>query len=320
MTPTTDVPAPPVTAIEGIVAADAVLRTAEELGLLDQLARGAMSPADLADVVGRDAAAVTVLLDALDALDIVERDQEGVRAHPELPALVTTMRTALGTLPERVRTGQPRLAGDRPGEAGELYGHLAAPLGAFFGEVAEEVADVLAVAGLRVLDVGAGAAPWSRAIARRHPTTHVTAVDLEPVLTTTRAAIAEDGLTGQFEVTACDVLADPLPGRDHDLVVAANLCHLFDGSTAARLVKELAAAAREGGTVAIIDALPDHDDPQHRRSVALYAAGLLTRTATGGVHPFAAYRQWLHAAGCDQVQRHDCAAFPISLITARIGA
>lgn len=318
MTRTTDTPAPPVTAIEGVVAADAVLRTAEELGLLDQLARGPVSPADLADAAGHDADAVAVLLDALDALGVVERDQEGVRAHPELPTLVTTMRTALGTLPERVRTGQPRLAGDRPGEAGELYGRLAAPLGAFFGEVAEEVADVLAAPSLRVLDVGAGAAPWSRAIARRHTTTLVTAVDLEPVLSTTRAAIAEDGLTDQFDVAACDVLADPLPDGDHDLVVAANLCHLFDGSTAQRLVKELATAARPGGTVAIIDALPDHADPQRRRSTALYAAGLLTRTATGGVHPFAAYREWLHDAGCDQVDRHDCGAFPISLITGRV--
>lgn len=320
MTPTTDAPAPPATAVEGVVAADAVLRTADELGLLDHLARGPMSPADLADSAGHDADAVAVLLDALVALGIVECGQEGVRAHPELPALVTTMRTALGTLPERVRTGQPRLAGDRPGEAGELYGRLAAPLGAFFGEVAEEVADVLAAPGLRVLDVGAGAAPWSRAIARRHATTHVTAVDLEPVLSTTRAAIAGDGLTSQFEATARDLLADPLPGGDHDLVVAANLCHLFDGPTSARIVRRLAAAARPGGTVAIIDALPDHADPQHRRSVALYAAGLLTRTATGGVHPCAAYSQWLHAAGCVQVQRHDCTAFPISLITGRVSA
>lgn len=312
--------APPVAAIEGVVAADAVLRTADQLGLLAAIAGDRTTAGELAAGHGHDAGAVAVVLDALVALGLAEQDADGYRAHPQLPALVTTMRAGMATLPDRVRTGRPRLAGDRPGEAGELYGKLAATLGRFFRDVAEEVADLLAAPGLSVLDVGAGAAPWTRAIARRHPSTRVMAVDLQRVVPTTRAAVAHDGLADQFDIVARDVLADPVPSRDHDLVVAANVCHLFDAPTAERLVQRLAAAARPGGTVAIVDAVPDHDDPQRQRSVALYAVGLLTRTATGGVHRFAEYHEWLTAAGCSEVECHDCERFPSSLITARIPA
>lgn len=309
--------APPVTAVERVVAAEAVLRTAEELGLLAAVSEGPVTATAASRHDDLDPDAVAVVLDGLVALGVVEHDDTGYRAHRHLPALVARMRAGLSTLPERVRSGCPRLAGDRPCEAGELYGSLAAPLGAFFADVAEEVADLLAAPGLRVLDVGAGAAPWSRALARRHTSTRVVAVDLAPVVPTTRAAVDDDGLDGQFDVVAADVLTEPLPGTDHDLVVAANLCHLFDAGKAARLVRRLVAAARPGGTIAIIDALPDHPDPDRRRSVALYAAGLLTRTATGGVHPFADYASWLRAAGCTQVERDDCTSFPTSLVTAR---
>lgn len=310
--------APPLAAVEAVVAADAALRTAEQLGLLAAIARGPASADELAD--GRDADAVAIVLDTLVALGLAAHDVEGYRAHPDLPSLVATMRTGLEALPDRVRTGQPRLAGNRPGEAAELYGELAAPLGTFFRDVAEEVADVVAAPGLSILDVGAGAAPWTRAIAAREPTAQVVAVDLPGVLPRTRAAVADDGLGEQFTFAECDVLAEPLPGDDHDLVLAANLCHLFDAATAARLVRRLAGAVRPDGTVAIVDAVPEHDDPQRRRSVALYAVGLLTRTATGGVHPLSDYASWLLAAGSDQVQRHDCERFPTSLITARIPA
>lgn len=248
---------------------------------------------------------------------LAEQDADGYRAHPQLPALVTTMRTGMATLPDRVRTGLPRLAGDQPDEPHSSTVSWPGPLGTFFGEVAEEVADRLAAPGLSVLDVGAGAAPWIRAIARRHATTRVLAVDLAPVLTTTYTAVADDGLADQFDVLARDVLAEPLPGG-HDLVVAANLCHLFGATTAQRLVRRMVSAVRPGGTIAIVDAVPEHDDPQRRRSVALYAAGLLTRTTTGGVHFFADYASWLVAAGGDEVHRHDCERSPTSLITARV--
>lgn len=91
-----------------------------------------------------------------------------------------------------------------------------------------------------------------------------------------------------------------------------------DPATAGRLVDRLARAVRPGGTLAIIDAVPDHAAPDRRRYVALYAAGLLTRTASGGVHRFRDYARWLHDAGARDIRGHDCASFPTTLIRARV--
>jgi SAM-dependent methyltransferase len=103
----------------------------------------------------------------------------------------------------------------------------------------------------------------------------------------------------------------------YDLVIAANLCHLFDEATNSRLLARLLGALRPGGTLAVVDALPNEplDGP---RPVVLYALGLLLRTQRGGVYPFTTYVSWLRGAGYNAVQRVDLSGgAPLSLITAR---
>jgi hypothetical protein len=57
----------------------------------------------------------------------------------------------------------------------------------------------------RILDVGAGAAPWSLAIARRNPRCRVTALDLGAVLAVTRRAVATAGQADRFDYISGDV-------------------------------------------------------------------------------------------------------------------
>ncbi len=304
----------PVAAVESVLAGSAVVRIARRTGILGEVTgEDARSASDVAAARGLDPRATRVALDALVELGLIERCETGYRGHPGLPELVDRMGGALDGLEARLRSGRPTLSGDRPDEAGALYRGLAGMLGRLFGDVAREAAELLAEPGLRILDVGAGAAPWSRAIVAREPSCRVEALDLPEVLPSTRRAVPGDGLEDRFGFVEADALEDPLPG-DFDLVLAANLCHLFDADTAARLIHRLARAARPGGRVAIIDAVPDHDDPERRRYAALYAAGLLTRTASGGIHAFDRYRAWLREAGCRAVDRFDCQRFPTTVI------
>lgn len=313
--PSTTLPLAPV---ERVVVGNAVLVVADRQGILGAIAAGGSRTAgQVADELDIDEHATRVLLDALAEVGIVESNASGYQAHPGLPGLVGAMSTVTDTLGERVRTGQPHLSGDRPDEAGALYEGLVELLGAFFGEVAAEAAERLAAPRLRILDAGAGTAPWSRAIVRREPTCTVDAVDLPPVLPATRRAVADSGLEDRFHLVAADILADDLLTDRYDLVLAANLCHLFAPSTAGRVIGKLVSAAAPGGSVAIVDTVPEHDAADRRRYVALYAAGLLTRTASGGVHAFADYARWLQDAGAREVTRHDCTRFPTTIIRGR---
>ena len=71
--------------------------------------------------------------------------------------------------------------------------HSARELGVI-ARISEAPADLLAQPGLRVLDIGAGAAPWSLAIAAREPGSTVKAVDLPAVMRSTRTAVRKAGL------------------------------------------------------------------------------------------------------------------------------
>jgi hypothetical protein len=54
--------------------------------------------------------------------------------------------------------------------------------------------------------------------------------------------------------------------------------------------------------LAVIDVIPEEQPTP--RMVALYELGLLLRTASGRVHPLAAYLGRLHDAGFDPPERH----------------
>jgi ubiquinone/menaquinone biosynthesis C-methylase UbiE len=182
------------------------------------------------------------------------------------------------------------------------------------GTAADAVAELLHGAG-RILDVGAGAAQWSLALARLDPRCRVTALDLAPVLAVTRRAVTEAGFPDQFEYVSGDAFEVSPPNATYDLALLGNLCHLFDGPANRRLFRRLRPAIQDGGRIAVIDVLPAHD-PDVRRSVQLYAAGLLTRTSIGGVHSAESYRAWLDEAGFHDIRVHEASkAPPVSVVT-----
>jgi 8-O-methyltransferase len=142
-------------------------------------------------------------------------------------------------------------------------------------------------------------------------------VDLPAVLPVTRAAVAAAGCATQYTYLAGDVFAAQWEHAAHDLAIAGNICHLFEADANRRLLGRLFDALRSGGTLAIVDILPNEpfDGP---RSIALYALGLMVRTRRGRVYPFANFAAWLHDIGYDAVERIDVGGTPpLSLITAR---
>lgn len=215
-----------------------------------------------------------------------------------------------------MRHGQPRTAGDTTAGAETLYRALAPLLGELFEPAAGRAARLLASTGPRILDVGAGAAPWSRALAAQDPRRHVTALDLPQVLDAARTAVEADGLGDQFDFVAADMFSGDWPG-EYDLVLAANVCHLFDEESNLVLAGRLFSALRPGGTLAVVDILPDEslDGPP---AAVLYGLGLLLRTATGRAYPFSAYTKWLEAVGLQAIERRDLSTSPpFTLITSR---
>src|SRR5688500_13326452 len=112
-------------------------------------------------------------------------------------------------------------------------------------------------AGPWVLDLGAGAAPRTPGLAAADPEITVTAIDLGHVLPVTRQAVAAAGRQSQFQFIEDDMFRVCLEDDSFDLVILGNVCHLFDDAANRRLLERVAGWLAPGGTVAIIDFLPN---------------------------------------------------------------
>ena len=304
--------------LQEAIATSSALAAADRLGVLARLAVG---PAD-AITLARDRAiserGARLLLAALSSLGLIEENSNGSYCSTVTNLVqVTAWITPWGELTQAIRDDQPTRAGDTPGGAETLYPEVVAHLGAWFAPAAEGAADHLIARGQRVLDLGAGAAPWSLALAARNPDMRVTAVDVPAVLAVTRQVVAASGYADRFDYLSGDLFSIDLGRSAYDLAIAGNLCHLFDEAANRRLLGRLLCALCPGGTLAILDALPNErlDGP---RPVVLYALGLLLRTNRGQVYPFSTYVGWLRELGYEAVERIDLSGdLPISLITAR---
>lgn len=300
------------------VAAAAALRAAEALGVFGRLAAGPADPGDLARGCRIGERGAQLLLAALASLGLVEAAGDGsYRAVAGILDGLGTFHLYWEGLAEAIRDDRPAVAGDTPAGAAMIYPDCVPHFGTMFGALAERAADQLAAPDLRVLDVGADAAPWSIALAARDSGCRVTAVDLPAVLPATHRSVAAAGRETQFDYLSGDLFTVAWGSAAYDLALAGNICHLFDEAANRRLLARIYKALRPGGTVAIVDALPNErmDGP---RAVALYALGLLLRTSSGRVYPLSTYVGWLRDAGYEGVERFDLSSDTrISLITAR---
>lgn len=289
--------------------AAATLSVANRVGVLQALESGDVGADQVAADIGADPRHVTTLLDALTAMGLAEstNDDRFRATVPNLSVLAGAGPNA-DLLDHVVRTGHAPLRCDEPDGAKSTYPAAVGYLAALFEESAAAAALVVGNAS-RVLDVGAGAAPWSVAIAQRNPRCRVTALDLDDVLEVTRRVVAAAGSADRFDFLPGDMFEAAVSPATYDLVLVANVCHLFDGPTVAGLFRRLRPAIKEDGRIAVVDVMPS-PDPMVERSVRLYAVGLMTRTATGGVHTTECYRVWLEEAGYRFLGRHDVSGLP----------
>lgn len=204
--------------------------------------------------------------------------------------------------------------------AAAFYPEVVARLGDWHRASAQQAAEQLARPGIRVLDAGAGSAVWSRSIAARAPSVSVVAVDLPAVIATTESIVGSRPEAPSYEFAALDLFEDDLEVLgSFDLVLAANLLHLFSADRASSLIRRLAGRVRPRGTLAVVDAIPTGTLDAADRSARLYGVHLLTRTSEGRPWSLREYEGWLQDAGLHDITHVSVAEdSPMSLVTGRM--
>jgi 2-polyprenyl-3-methyl-5-hydroxy-6-metoxy-1,4-benzoquinol methylase len=278
---------------------NAVIRAASQLGVF-RLFQGdtstrAYSAAEIATRLNLPTCRLSRLLDILVAEGILCRVSDGDRDRLWLPAQPSSDDLPAGDW-DRIADV---IAADRSLDLNPawLEGHLT-----YVAQKSERVAPLLwqrlePRPGGWLLDIGGGLGAYSISFLNNHQANSATLLDLPEVL-----SLVEKNATGpNARLTTCAGDArNPLFENEYDVVLLANVLHLFGPEDCRTIVRNAVSAAKPGGVVVIWDLVlsPDRGGPL----VCLYfALNMAIYTEAGDVYTFAELAEWMSDTGLEKV-------------------
>lgn len=296
------------------------LLSAVELGLFTELASsGPVDAAALANRLGLHARSARDFLDALVALRMLERSDEGRYGNtPEaelflnrgLPTYVggllemanARLYPFWGSLTEALRTGEPQNEAKHGGDLfGELYadperlrGFLKAMTGLSLGPAQAMAAQFPWRDHRTFVDIGCAEGGLPVQIALAH--THLTGggFDLPGIRPHFESYVATHGLSERLAFRAGDFFADPLPQAD--VLVMGHILHDWDLERKRQLIGKAYEALPQGGALIVYETLIDD---QRRESAfgLLMSLNMLIETRGGFDFTAADCMAWMRQAG-----------------------
>ncbi|MGO9204419.1 MAG: methyltransferase [Limisphaerales bacterium] len=289
----------------------AVLAAAADLDLFSPLASAPLGAAELARLLQCNERGLAVLLDALAALQLLEKSGGRYALAPGLEALLTaegpqsilamTQHQAhclrnWAQLALVAKSGWPAQA--IPSVRGQT-GEQEAFIGGMHNISAPVAGQVIqAVQPLRfkhLLDIGGASGTWTIAFLRACPSARATLFDLPHVIPMARRRLAAAGLSDRVRLVPGDFYADALP-PSADLAWVSAIVHQNSRQQNRALFAKVFEALAPGGRIALRDVLMEEG---RTRPVAgaLFAVNMLVATPDGGTFTFAELRDDLAAAG-----------------------
>jgi len=300
-----------VLAVVGGYRESCVLAAAAELEVFDALKDQPLSASEMAARRQADARGVTVLLDALVALGLLEKHgdryslPEGLVPYLTCAGSDTVLAMAQhqanclrrwARLAEVVKTGKP--AERRPsirGEAADLASFIGAMDNISVPVAARLVADIGPPSFGHLLDVGGASGTWTIAFLRAVPDAMATIFDLPSVIPMAERRIAAAELSSRVKFVAGDFESDPLPAGA-DLAWVSAIIHQNSREQNRRLFAGVFKALAGGGRVLIRDLVMEESRTAPIAG-ALFAVNMLVGTERGGTFTFEEIREDLGAAG-----------------------
>lgn len=293
-----------------------VAATAGELGVYDRLSEGPATRDELVEDLDLSRRGVAILLGVLEEMGLAREEPEDVyritgvaRGHlidPEtldyqadaLAFWLHNIRIWAGHLPRALRSGEP--VEEEPGEEEPTEEERVARFMAAMANKNPELVESVVEATLeraprsgRFLDLGGGPGTFSRAILER---------GYEGVLFDTPEVVdhvADDyGLQelDGLELVEGDFL-ETLPEEEFDVVLLANITHIYDADTNAELLGRVARNVAPGGVLSVMDFVRGVSE-----FAALFAVTMLMNTERGNTYDLRSYERWLEDAGLSEVR------------------
>jgi precorrin-6B methylase 2 len=292
-----------------------VLTAAAALDVFSPLRAKPMTAGILADELGTDLRATTVLLDALVALEFLSKqdeiysvpvnvagpltEQSGNNVLPMVRHLANCLRRWV-ELPKVVKTGKCADTGPSIRGADADREDFISAMNLISRPVAARLIDKIRPLEFRhILDVGGGSGTWTIAFLRAVPEAVATLFDLPAVIPMAEKRFTEVGLTDRVTLVGGDFYTDTLP-EGADLAWLGAICHQNSRQQNRDLFVKVRKALADDGFIVIRDMVMD---PSHTSPVggALFAVNMLVGTEGGGTYSFDEYTEDLQASGFSEV-------------------
>jgi predicted O-methyltransferase YrrM len=288
-----------------------IFLTAAELDIFSLLMKDPMSAREVADKIPVTLRGITILLNALVPMGLLEKKDEKYYCPAEVGALLAAdsptsilpmvMLTVGGWerwsgLTEIVRQGVQR-ARTRVFDSSETEREAFIKA---MDAVAHRIAPGIAAAvkpceAKNLLDIGGASGSYTKAFLEASPDMKATIFDLPPVIRIARKRFAATGLLDRIAFVAGDYNQDELPAG-HDLALLSAIIHQNSPEQNIELYGKIYRALQPGGRLVIRDHVmsPDHTRPA---SGALFAVNMLVGTPGGGTYSFEEIKASVESAG-----------------------
>lgn len=292
-----------------------IIEAAVRHRVFDLLDAAPKTAAELASENGASLRGLRAILDALVGLELLKKNGDRYSLAPESAAfLVSTKPGYRGgffrhiseqllpqwlRLTEVVRTGKPPLAVNDEAKGAEFFAEFVESLIPLSYAAAQKLGEHLgipaATAPVSVLDIGAGSGVWGAALAQQSRLVRVRAVDWPRVLEVTERVAKKFGTAERLTKAPGDLLKADF-GSGHQIATIGHILHSEGVDRSRQLLRRTFAALGPGGTIAIMEFLPN-DERTGPATPLIFGVNMLVNTEAGGVFTFAEISGWLHEVG-----------------------
>ena len=301
-----------------------------KLSVFDALGEERLTARDLSARIGADERGGTALLNALSAMDLLEKEGERFSNTSASSDLLRSgsphylghillhhhhLMARWARLPEAVRTGRPvAVASSHTEDEAEQEAFLMGMFNIASGMAPKVVKAVDLSGRRRLLDLGGGPGTYAVHFCLENPDLSAVIFDLAGTRPFAEKTVARFGLSDRVSFSAGDFLDDPLPDG-FNAVWLSQILHGEGPEDCAHLVAKAAKALVPGGLLLIHEFLLEDsmDRPLHP---ALFSLNMLVGTGKGQSYSEGQVRAMMVAAGVRHIRRIDLPAPATSAILA----
>jgi len=308
------------------------LKGAIELDVFTHIAAGAVTPSAIAERANASERGVRILCDYLTVRGFLGKDGSRYSCSPtaaafldkRLPSYIGSIANFLAH-DRIVKSYRNIAAAARKGGTvttstvspnDPVWVEFARSMAPFLGMVAGVMAPIVATPGRpqKVLDVAAGHGLFGLSVAKANPSATVYGTDWVDVLKVAVENATALGVADRYHTIPGSAF-DVEFGTGYDLVLVPNFLHHFDKATNTSLLKKLRRAMTPGGTIAVVEFMPNEDRVSPPIAAA-FSMQMLGATESGEAYPFSDLDAMLAGGGFSNRRAQALPPTPQSLVTA----